>query len=359
MDKTIQMLVGPTQLPHRVMTAMSHEAFSHRGDYYKEIQHNVTEGVKKIFKTENDVLMLTSSGTGAMEATIQNLFLPGDEVIIPINGVFGELFYDVAKGYDVDITRVEFEYGTEVDVDEVMEHVTDTTAGVLLIHNESSTGVVNDIEKFGEALKDRETLLVVDSVSGAGGINVEMDNWNLDVVITASQKALMSPAGLSFVALSDQAWDRAEDVNNPRYLFRFVKDRHYANRDLTVHTPATHTMLAVNEAIEMIKEEGFENVLERHKNNAKRVREGVKELGFQVYAKEDAYSSPTITTIYSEGDAGYYVDELKKYDIEVGGGKNPLKEDTFRIGTMGYVSDNDVTAVLEALEDIVNKKEEN
>lgn len=356
-NKKIQMLVGPTQLPHRVMNAMAHEALPHRGQEYKEIQHNVTVGIKKIFKTENDVLMLTASGTGAMEATIQNVFKQGDEVIIPINGVFGELFYDVASGYNLDIIRVEFEYGTEVDVDEVMSHVTDNTKAVLLTHNESSTGVVNNIEKFGKALKDSDALLVVDSVSGAGGINIEMDNWYIDIIITASQKALMSPPGLSFVALNDRAWERVDEVGNKYHLFNFKKGREYVHRHLTVHTPATHTMLAVNEALKMIFEEGLENVLERHKKNAKLVRDGVKKLGLQLYPKDEIYASPTITAIYAESKAKYYVNELKKYNIEVGGGKSPLSEDTFRIGTMGYVSGNDVIALLAALREIVSNEE--
>lgn len=355
MDKKIQLLVGPTCLPQRVLKAMFHETFSHRSNYYKNIQHEITEGMKKIFKTENDVLMLTTSGTGAMEAVIQNLFHPGDEVVIPVNGLFGELFYDVAKGYDLNITRVEFEFGAGIDVDEVMNYVTNQTKGVLVIHNESSTGVVNHIEELGQALMDSETLLVVDSVSGAGGINIEMDKWNIDVIFTASQKALMAPPGLSFVAINDKGWKRIEKVDNQKYLFNFKRDREYLQRNLTVHTPATHTMLAVREALKMIFEEGLENVFKRHEENARRVREGVKELGFKVLAKNDSIASPTITTIYVKDHAEYYVNELAKYHIYVGSGKGKMNKDTFRIGTMGYVSHHDVTALLSVLEKIVNQ----
>lgn len=355
-DKKIQMLVGPTEIPHRVMNAMAHDAISHRGDLYKKVQHNVMKGIKKIFKTEQDILVYTASGTGAIEATVMNLFKPGDEIVIPINGVFSELLYDVSAGYDLDIKRVEFEYGTEIDVEETLRHVTDHTKGVFVIHNESSTGVVNNIEEFGNKLKDTEVLLLVDSVSSAGGINIEMDNWNLDVVLTASQKALMAPPGLSFVALSEKAWEQAEKVANNKYYFNFLKDRDYSKRNLTVHTPATHTLLAVEEAMKMIKEEGFENVLERHAHNAKLVRDGLKELGFTLYAKDESSASPTLTAVYAEGEAKYYVQELAKRNIEVGGGKSPLSDDTFRIGTMGYVSRNDVEAVLAALADIQANK---
>lgn len=355
MEKTIQMLVGPTALPHRVMLAMDQEAYSHRSDYYKETQHSVTEGMKKIFGTKNDVLMLTTSGTGAMEATIQNCFSPGDEVIIPINGAFGELFYNVAKGYDLNIIRVDFEYGTEQNVEEVMQVVTDNTKGVLVIHNESSTGVVNNIEKYGEALKNTNALLVVDSVSGAGGIAIEMDNWNIDIIFTASQKALMAPPGLAFVALSDKAWDAVERIKNPRYLFNFSKDRDYVHRDLTVHTPATHTLLAIQEGLNMIFEEGLDNVLARHTENMHAVRDGVRKLGLDLLVKDDSCASPTLTTISVPGNASYYVKELAERNIIVGGGKSPLNSDTFRIGTMGYVSKNDVIAVLTALAEIVNQ----
>lgn len=355
-DKKIQMLVGPTELPLRVTNAMSHDVYSHRGEYYKEVQYNVMTGMKSIFKTKQDILVYTASGTGAIEATIMNLFKPGDEIIIPINGVFCELLYDVSLGYDLDIKRVEFEYGTEIDVDETMKHVTDQTKGVFVIHNESSTGVVNNIEEFGRRLKDTNVLLMVDSVSGAGGINIEMDNWHLDVVLTASQKALMAPPGLSFVALSDKAWERATEVDNKKYYFNFIKDRNYTQRNLTVHTPATHTLLAIAESLKMIEEEGLENVLERHQVNAQRVREGVKKLGFTLYAQDESYASPTLTAIFVKDEAKYYVEELAKRNIIVGGGKNPLTNDTFRIGTMGYVSRNDVEAVLVALAEIKAQK---
>lgn len=355
-EKNIQMLVGPTKLPRRVTNAMSYDTFSHRGEYYKEVQYNVMEGIKKIFKTQQDVLVYTASGTGAIEAAIMNLFNPGDEIVIPINSVFCELLYDVSLGYDLDIKRVELEYGTEIDVHETMKHVTDKTKGVFIIHNASSTGVVNNIEEFGRKLKDTNTLLMVDSVSGAGGVNIEMDNWHLDVVLTASQKALMAPPGLAFVSLSDKAWKRAEQVNNQKYYFNFLKDRNYAKRNLTVHTPATHTLLAVAEALKMIEEEGLENVLERHKTNAQLIRDGVKKLGFTIYAQDESYASPTVTTILAKGEAKYYVEELAKRNILVGGGKSPLSDDTFRIGTMGYVSKNDVEATLVALADIQESK---
>lgn len=355
MDKIVQMTVGPTALPLKVKKAMLHDAYSHRGDHYKKIQHFVTEGIKKIFGTKSDVLTLTTSGTGAMEACIQNMFLPGDQVIIPINGVFGELFYDVAKGYGLDIIRLEFEYGSDIEINQILETITDDTKGVFVIHNESSTGVTNNIKELGLALKNSDVLVIVDSVSGAGGIELKMDEWYIDVLFTASQKALMAPPGISFVSLSNKAWTRTEEVDNPKYLFNFQRDREYILQDLTVHTPATHTLLAVEAALTMIFEEGLDNVFRRHYKNAAIVREGLKDLGFGLFPKEERYASPTLTTVYSPGTASYYVKELAKKNIIIGGGKNPLKENTFRIGTMGYVSENDVLACMQALKGIIKK----
>lgn len=355
MDKKTQLLVGPTVLPSKVKEAMGHDAYSHRSLYYKETQHRVTEGLKKIFGTKNDVLLLTTSGTGAMEAVIQNVFMPGDEVIIPINGVFGELFYNVAKGYDLKIIRIDFEYGYEVDENKVLEAITTETKGILMIHNESSTGIMNDVKNLGLALKDSDVLLIVDSVSGAGGIELNMDDWNIDVLFTASQKALMSPPGLAFVSLSDKAWAAVDRVNNPKYLFNFKRDREYAQRDLTVHTPATHTLLAVDAALAMIVTEGLENVIQRHTDNATLLRRELKKLGFELFAKNEKYASSTLTSVFSKDNAGYYVKELAKENIMIGGGKNPLKTDTFRIGTMGYVYRNDVMACIETLKRIVTR----
>ncbi|MDT2485073.1 pyridoxal-phosphate-dependent aminotransferase family protein [Enterococcus avium] len=355
MDKKIQMLVGPTALPPKVKKAMLHDAYSHRSSYYKEIQHRVTEGMKKIFGTKKDVLLLTTSGTGVMEASIQNIFMPGDEVIIPINGVFGELFYDVAKGYDLKIKRIDFDYGYEVDINEVLAAITTQTKGILMIHNESSAGVVNDVKSLGLALKDSDVLLIVDSVSGAGGLELNMDDWFLDGLFTTSQKALMSPPGLSFVSLSDKAWAYVERANNQKYLFNFKRDRDYVLRDLTVHTPATHTLLAVDAALTMIFAEGLENVIHRHSDNAALLRKELTKLGFELFAKDDNYASATLTSVFSKDNADYYVKELAKENIIISGGKSPLKKDTFRIGTMGYVSRNDVIACIEALKRIATK----
>lgn len=354
--KNIQLLVGPTYLPERVRKAMDHPALSHRSQEYYDVQHEVTEGVKKILGTSHDLLMLTCSGTGAIEAIIQNLFKPGDQVVIPITGEFGKLIYNVAKPYGLDIKRIDFDYGQVADINQVMDQVTDETKAVLMVHNESSTGAKNDIQAFGEALKDKDTLLIVDAVSSAACVEIQMDQWHIDVVLTASQKGLMSPPGLAFVAMNDKAWDKVAEIANDRYYFNFRKDRKYVHEDRTVHTPATHTALAVREALRMIEEEGLDKVLNRHQDNARYVRQEAQDIGFKLMIEDEANACASLTCIKAPGQAKYYTSELKKRGIEVGGGKNPLGEDTFRIGTMGYVFKEDVTACMDALREIYQEK---
>lgn len=361
-DKEIQLLVGPTALPNRVMNAMCHPAISHRGQYYYDVQKEVCDGVKEIFQTKQDVLSLTTSGTGALEAVIQNLFKENDELIVPITGEFGRLIQHVAEPYGLKVKTVNFEYGETANVEKTLAACTDKTKAVFMVHNESSTGVLDDIQAFGNAiakLPGGGPLFIVDGVSSVGGADVKMDEWHIDVLITASQKCLMAPPGLAFVALSDRAWDVVETVANDRYYFNFRKDRKYIHQDRTVHTPATHTLLAVHESLKTIREEGFANVLQRHEALSAYVRKTVQSMGLCLFAHQEDYCSPTLTCISVPGQAKYYVAKLKENNIAVGGGKSPLDNDTFRIGTMGYVSMNDVVACMNVLSKIVEKNDAN
>lgn len=188
MKKEVSMMVGPTAVPDRVLQAMNRKSISHRSPEYCEIHGRVREGLKKIFNTKNEVYILTSSGTGAMEAVLQNCFNFGDEIIVPVLGTFSEQFASMCDAFNMRTKRVKFELGEAADVNRVMAEVTPDTKGVVVIHNESQTGVTNDIEAFGKALAKTDILLITDSVSGAAGIEMRMDDWNVDVVLTGSQK---------------------------------------------------------------------------------------------------------------------------------------------------------------------------
>lgn len=352
MKKKVSMMVGPTAVPERVFNAMNRESISHRSPEYIEVHKRVREGLKKLFKTENEVFILTSSGTGAMEAAIQNCFSPGDEVVVVVMGTFSKQFAAMTKAYQLDVKEVEVELGAAADVDEVMKHVSPNTKGVFVIHNESQTGVTNDIEAFGKALKDTDALFITDSVSGAGGIEMRMDEWKIDVVLSGSQKALMVPAGLAFISLSDKAWKATEKSTLPKFYFDLNKARDFQDVNQTPNTPAVYNVFAVDEALKMVFEEGLENVYKRHIENRDLIIEGIRKLGYDIYVKDEKTASKTLTTVYAPGKAKKIVSGLAEQGVIVNGGLPPIDEDVFRVGTMGYVYKEDVEIFLEALSKI-------
>ena len=355
MHKYTQLMVGPTAIPDRVLHAMNRQIISHRSPEFCKIQENVTKNLKKLFGTKNDVFTLTCSGTGAMETAIQNCFSPGDKVVGVVTGNFGERISTVAETFGLNVTRVKFELGETADVNKVMEYVDADTKGVLVIHNESSTGVFNDLKSFGEALKDTNAILVVDSISGMGGVEVKMDEWHIDVLFTSSQKALMTPPGVSFISLSEKAWNAVENSKNPKFYFDLKRAKEYYSINQTPWTCPVQTIYGVEEALNMIFEEGLDNVIKRHNKNANLVREGVKELGFSLLVKDENYASPTLTAVKAPGKSKVIVKALAEEGVIIGGGLKPLSDDIFRVGTMGYVSENDIAVFLYALKKIVKK----
>ncbi len=356
MKKEIVMMVGPTAVPERVLNAMHTKSISHRSKEYCEIQGRVQEGLKKIFNTKNDVYIITASGTGAMEAAIQNCFSFGDEIVVPVIGTFSEQFAAMAESFNLNVKRVKFELGEAADVGRVMENVTPNTKGVFVIHNESSTGVYNDLEAFGKALKDKDILFGTDSVSGAAGLELKMDEWNIDILLSSSQKALMVPAGTSFISLSDKAWKAVETSNIPKFYFDLKKAKKFYEINQTPNTPAIYNVFAIDEALKMIFEEGLDNVYKRHTSNTNKIIEGVRKLGYDIFPKDEKRASRTLTAVYAPGKAKKIVKELAEQGIIVNGGLAPVAEDVFRVGVMGYVFEDDVDAFLEALGKIEFKK---
>ncbi|NLM42515.1 MAG: alanine--glyoxylate aminotransferase family protein [Clostridiales bacterium] len=352
MKKEVLLMVGPTTVPERVLQAMNRKSISHRSKEYCDMHQRIREGLKKIFRTQNEVFILTSSGTGAMEAALQNCFSVGDEVVVPVLGTFSEQFASMAEAHKLKVIRVEVDLGEAADVDKVMEHVTENTKGLFVVHNESSTGVTNDLKAFGKALEGSDTLLITDSVSGAGGLEIRMDEWNIDIVLSSSQKALMAPAGLAFISLSDKAWKATESSNLPKFYFDLNKSRKFQEINQTPNTPAVYNMFAVEEALNIIFEEGLDNVYKRHMENSQQVIEGIRKLGYDIFPKDDKYASRTLTAVYAPGKAKDIVKGLAEQGIIVNAGLPPIADDVFRVGTMGYVYKEDIDAFLEALSKI-------
>ena len=347
---------GPTPLPVKVRQALAGEVIGHRGAEFGALLREITAGLRQWFQTEEDVLVLTASGTGGMEAALVNVLSPGDRVLAVSAGVFGERFADIARVYGADVTLLEFPWGRGVDTDAIARVLSDNPdyRAVLVTHNETSTGVTNNLAAIAGAVKtagEEAPFLMVDAVSSLGAIDVRMDAWGCDVVVTSSQKALMTPPGLSFVALSDRAWEACERARLPRFYWDLRKARAYTERGQTPFTPAVTTMFGLREALRMMAEEGRERVLERHRELGCAMRLGVAGLGLELFA-EESHASDTVTAV--RVPLGWNVEELMRrlrdeHGVVVAGGQGRLRGKIIRIAHMGHVNEADVERVIEAL----------
>ncbi|TDT58375.1 pyridoxal-phosphate-dependent aminotransferase family protein [Fonticella tunisiensis] len=358
MDK-ILMTPGPTMVPEEVKRISGLQPFHHRTPEFYELFSNLNKNLKKIFKTKNEVLTLTSSGTGGMEAVVANLFSSKDKVLVASIGNFGERFYNIAISYGLDAELCDFGWGQAVDLN-ILENKlkNDNYKALFVTHNETSTGVTNNIREIAQTANKYNTPVIVDAVSSLGGIPLEMDEWGLDAVVTCSQKCLMSPPGLSFVALSDRAWNMAEKSNLPKFYFDLKKARQgvlKAKPD-TPNTPAVSTIMAVKKATDMLLEKGMDNVYKNQALYGKRVREYIKSLGLELFP-EESIASDLITAVkvpenYNASKIISYMSE--KHNVLITGGQGPLKGKIIRIGHMGYVAEEMLEKTFEALRDALS-----
>ena len=341
MKKNIMLMAGPTAIPEREIKAMDRQIIFHRSKEFEDITKELNENLKKVFKTKQDVMVLTGSGTAAMEATIQNCFSPGDEVIATVIGVFSKRMADMAEAYGLNVIRIEKPNGEAVMVEDVLSKMTDKTKGVFVVHNESATGVTNDIQAFGEALKDTNALLCVDTVSGIGAIDFAFDDWHVDVAFASSQKALMGAPGTAVICLSEKAWKANETSKFPKFYFDLKLARDFGVKGQHPWTPAIYAIIGLNESVKMICEEGIDNVIARNTKH--------------IYAKDPVYASKAVNTFYYE-KAPQFVAKLKEdYGIQIYNGQADLFDTTFRVGTMGYVAETDIAAFLYAAEQVINE----
>lgn len=355
MKKEILLMCGPTALPENAIKAMDRQVMFHRSKEFEAITAELEQNLKKVFQTQNTVMQLTGSGTSAMEAAISNCFSAGEEVVVVVLGVFSERMAKIAEAFGLKVTRVVAELGCTVTPQEVMPYVTENTKGVIVIHNESATGVTTDIKAFGEALKDTQALLIVDSVSGLGALEMRMDEWHVDVLFTGSQKALMGPPGLSLIALSDKAWAACEKATLPHFYLDLKVARDYALRNQHPWTPAVYAVIGLNESVKTLVAEGMENVYERTDRLSAMLVEGLDKLGIKLFAKERRYASKSVNTFTFDKSKALVAALKEEYGIQIYGGQDTLADTTFRVGTMGYVCETDIQALLYATEQILSK----
>ncbi len=350
------MTPGPTMIPARVLEVMRRQIIHHRTKEFEVVYDGLEEDLKFVFQTKNMVLMFSSSGTGAMESAVVNLFSPGDKVLAISIGAFGDRFAEIAQAFGLNVNKLSVNWGEAVDVSKVKEILDSDKEikAVLMTHNETSTGVTNDIEAVGKLIKGTDKLLVVDAISSLGGLDLQMDNWGIDVVVTGSQKALMAPPGLAYVALSDKAWEAVNASKLPKFYWDYKKYRKglLKEGENPPYTPAISLLMAQAEALKMIKEEGLQEVFARHKKLALATQAGVAELGLELFAKQDV-SSYIITAVKApEGiDIGKVIKTMNlKHDIMITGGQKHLKGKIFRIGHCGYTDSLDLIKTFAALE---------
>jgi aspartate aminotransferase-like enzyme len=344
---------GPTPVPASILAAMTHEMINHRGPEFARLIGEVTESLKRCLRTKGDVLTLTASGTGALEAAVVNTLSPGDEVLGVTIGWFGDRIADIAQTYGANVSRLEFEPGRAADPQAIRDHLRKhpATKAVLVTHNESSTGVTNPLPEIARVVHETDALLLVDVVSSAAAIDVRTDEWGVDVAMTASQKAWAAPPGLAMVTMSERAWAAYKVARMPRYYWDLGQAKSWLEKGQTLATPAVSVFFALHEALRLLEQEGLENAIARHTRVAERARGGVRELGLELFA-DPRHASNTVTAVKApEGVNGNAIVNMVRdeYGVELAGGQGPFAGKIFRIGHLGWVDVSDVDQVLDAL----------
>ena len=355
-DKLTLMIPGPTPVPETVLKAMGRHPIGHRSGEFQAIVRRTTEQLKWLHQTTSDVLVITGSGTAAMEAGIINTLSRGDKVLCGDNGKFGERWVKVARAYGLDVEVIKAEWGQPLDPEAFRSALEADSAkaikAVILTHSETSTGVINDLESIARHVKAHGTALTLaDCVTSLGATNVPMDEWGLDVVASGAQKGHMLPPGLSFVAMSARAWEAYERSDLPKFYLDLGPYRKTAAKDSNPFTPAVNLYFGLEAALDMMQKEGLEAIFARHARHRAAAQAGMKAIGLPLFAAEGC-GSPAITAVAPEGiDAEQLRKAVKeKFDILLAGGQDHLKGQVFRIGHLGYVCDRDVLTAVAAIE---------
>ena len=355
-DKLTLMIPGPTPVPETVLKAMGRHPIGHRSGEFQAIVRRTTEQLKWLHQTTSDVLVITGSGTAAMEAGIINTLSRGDKVLCGDNGKFGERWVKVARAYGLDVEVIKAEWGQPLDPEAFRSALEADSAkaikAVILTHSETSTGVINDLESIARHVKAHVTALTLaDCVTSLGATNVPMDEWGLDVVASGAQKGYMLPPGLSFVAMSARAWKAYERSDLPKFYLDLGPYRKTAAKDSNPFTPAVNLYFGLEAALDMMQKEGLDAIFARHARHRAAAQAGMKAIGLSLFAAE-GFGSPAITAVAPEGiDAEQLRKAVKeKFDILLAGGQDHLKGQVFRIGHLGYVCDRDVLTAVAAIE---------
>jgi len=361
-DKTFLMIPGPTPVPESVLLAMAKHPIGHRSNEFSDILKNVYADLKWLFQTKNEVFIYAASGTGAMEAALSNLVNPGDKVLCCIIGNFGARWAKIAQSRGAVIEKIETELGDVIRPEDLKaklaKDVNKEIKIVTLTHSETSTGAKNDIKTLCKIIKEHGAISVVDGVTSVGAMEVKMDDWGIDVLVSGSQKGFMIPPGLAFLAASKRAWQIHEACMYPSFYFDWKAHKKAVLENTTPYTPAINLVFALHEALKIMKKDGLENIYARHKKLALGLRRAVKSLGLELFVRNDENASFAITSILPP--KGVSVPDIRKvfkndFDIVVANGQNQLKDVIFRMGTLGFVSERDLLTAVSSLEAVLIK----
>ena len=364
MTKHYLLTPGPTPVPNEALDAMARPIIHHRTPQFQVILKEVEEGLQSVFQTKGKVLILTSSGTGAMEGAVSSLLSPGDKAICVSGGKFGERWGELCAAYGIESIPIDVEWGKAVKPEEIEKILKQQATrdkeqeikAVYVTLCETSTGVSIDIQAIAKITKNYEAVLVVDAISALGAVPLKTDEWGIDVVVSGSQKGLMIPPGLAFVSLSDKALKLVEASKLPKYYFNFKAYKKFIDKNDTPYTPAVNLIIGLNEALKIIKKDGIDNVIKRHQKHAAAVRAAIKALGLELLAP-DVYSDAVTAVKSPEGiDSSKLVKIMRDtYGVAIAGGQAQLKGKIFRIATMGYITAGDLKKGIETLEIVLTE----
>ncbi len=352
---------GPTPLPPEVLAALGDEMIDHRGSQFEELLHEVTAQLHGFYRTAGDVLLLTASGTGGLEAALVNVLSPGDHVLSVCTGHFGQRWADIARAFGARVTQLDVPWGQGLQPAAVERalHAQPDIRLLLTTHNETSTGVLNDLAPLAgilRAMGSRRPLWLVDAVSSLGAVDLPMDEWGCDLVVSASQKAWMAPPGLAFVGVSSRAWEAMEQARCPRFYWDLRTARASASRGQTPYTPAVTTLFGLRAALRRMASEGLPAIVRRHQHLAGQTRQGLRALGLRLFVADEC-ASPTMTAVcVPEGASGVEIKRrlLSEHGIAIAAGMGNIKDQILRIAHMGYCTPADIDSVLLALGRVMN-----
>jgi aspartate aminotransferase-like enzyme len=355
-NKLMLMIPGPTPVPEQVLLALAQHPIGHRSGEFSAVMAEVTQNLKWLHQTQNDVLVLTVSGTGAMEAGIINFLSPGDRVLVGSNGKFGDRWAKMSAAFGLEVETITASWGQPLDPDlfrQKLEADTDKTIkAVIVTHSETSTGVLNDLETINRYVKDHgQALIIVDAVTSVGAVNLPIDEWGIDVVASGAQKGYMVPPGLGFVCVSNKAWQAYETAKLPRFYLDLGTYRKAAQKNSNPFTPPVNLMLGLQTALRMMKAEGLDNIFARHHRLMQATRAAVEALSLPLFAPDNA-ASPAVTAVAPTSIEAEQIRSVmkKRFDISLAGGQDHFKGKIFRIGHLGFVCDRDILAAIGALE---------